>query len=42
MSYPEAEYKYKDAGLDSGIKQLLFQKFLKSKGVFHYYLLDLY
>lgn len=28
MSYPEAECKYKEAGLDSRIKQLLFQKFL--------------
>lgn len=28
MSYPEAEGKYKEADLDSRIKQLLFQKFL--------------
>lgn len=42
MSYPEAEYKYKQAGMDR-IKQLLFQKFFfKSKGVFYYFLLDRY
>lgn len=28
MSYPEAVCKYKESGLHSRIKQLLFQKFL--------------
>lgn len=35
MSYPEAECKYNEPGLDNRIKQLSFQKFLfKRKGVF--------